>query len=185
MAVEQVVERLGGLLLVMIGAGALTGLMFWLSRRRVTLYAGIVVGYPAELFPLPIVVGSPPLQALVAAQRRLIAVDRRLPVGDRAGVALAVRLALIELRGLMDAAYLTAAVIGGHGASDQLDELVAEVQAIEEQLIDRVGDRLLGAGTTAGGADATPSLRLSRRLVALRRCADEIADTDQIALSRR
>jgi hypothetical protein len=173
MPVDQAVERLLALGLVIAIAAGAVALALWLNRRRTPQHEGLVLGYPPDLFPARDAAGGSALRALAAVQQRLVAVYRRLPAGDAAvpvgDAALWLRVFLLELRRLMDGAYRAAVITAAYGPTDHLDRLVAEVEAIEAQIVDDLTRQLLG-GAGAGRTD-----RLNRRLAALRECAGEFA----------
>jgi hypothetical protein len=174
MPVEPAVERLLGLGLVIAVAAAAVALALRLNRRRAAEHEGIVLGYPPELYPTGVAASAPALGALAAVQARLTAVDRQLAAADPGmtvgDLALWLRVFLLELRRLMDAAYRAAVITDAYGGADRLDRLAVEVRTIEAQVIDDITGRLLGEAG-AGRPD-----RLNRRLAALRDCARELAE---------
>jgi hypothetical protein len=172
---EQVDRLLGLGVVIAVAVGAVL-LLLRATRRSDPRDGEIVLGYPPDLFPVYQVTQQPALRALAATQARLLSVYRRLPAHDRAApvgeIAVWLRVFLLELRQMMDTAYRVALVSDLYGHSRYLDQLVAEVQAIEAQIADDIARRLLG--TDGPRHDEA----LGRRLALLRQCARELTSLE-------
>jgi hypothetical protein len=156
--------------IILVAAGAVW-LLFRVTRRP-PARDNLVLGYPPEHYPAHEATRLPALRKLAATQARLHAVYHRLPSSDptlQVGeVAIWLRVFLVELRRMMDAAYRVALIADVYRQADHLDRLAAEVAELESQIADDIAQVLLGH------QGAVRNEALSRRLGALRECAGEL-----------
>jgi hypothetical protein len=166
-------QRLLGLMLVsLVALGAVVAVMRLSRRETPAEPVGLVLGYPPDHYPLRHVAQHPALQTLAAVQTRLATMRRQIPPGHPSPalgeVAIWLQVLLIELRDIMNVAYQVVAITGGHRRSPHLEAIVAEVQQIEEQVVETVTARLLARG------EASVDDSLTLRLQNLRRSAAEL-----------
>lgn len=126
----------------------------------------LVEGYPPHLFPRQELARAAPLAELTATQMRLLEVYRQLTPRSEAAVWLGAF--LDELRAMMDSAYRVASITAVYGDHTPLAQVVAEVRLFEGQLVDRVVQEMLHAGSSFD------SEQLDVRLATLRRFAQEM-----------
>ena len=164
---------LGAVIVVAVGGLAL---LLRLSGRGPTRGARLL-GYPPELFPAHHLTRTGALAALAATQVRLASIERQMP--PQSDLSIWLRAFLSELRAIMDTAYRVAVVTEIYGQPAQIEQLVAEVQRIEAEIVEHVARQLL-----ARAGDAHDEL-LDGRLATLRLCVRELAHVSEIgALAR-
>jgi hypothetical protein len=155
---------LGAVGLVALGAVLL---LLRFSGRVGPQHRSLLLGYPPELFPAQQLTRGGALAALAATQSRLASIERQVPAQSDVSIWLCAFLK--ELRAIMDTAYHVAVITEIYDRPAQLDRLVAEVQQIEAEIVEKVARRLL-----ARDADAQAEL-LDARLATLRMCVHELA----------
>lgn len=160
----QIQHLLGLIVVCLVAVGALLLLVRQGGGGR---SRGLLLGYPASLFPEQELTASGPLSELAATQARLALMYEQLPSHSELSIWL--RAFLDELREIMDTAYRVSVITRAYGRPPQLERLIDEVQEIESQVADQVARRLL-----ARDADQHHE-HLDGRLATLRLCASELA----------
>ncbi len=155
---------LGAVGLVALGAVLL---LLRFSGRAGPARGRLLLGYPPELFPAQHLTRGGALAALAATQSRLASIERQVPPQSDLSIWLCAFLR--ELRAIMDTAYRVTVITEMYGRPAQLDQLVAELQQIEVEIVEQVARRLL-----ARDNDAQAEL-LDGRLATLRMCVHELA----------
>lgn len=168
--VEQLehLARLGAVILV---AGGAMLLLIRLSGQTAPQHNDLLLGYPLAHYPAHALTRTGTLAELAAIQARLVSVCTHMPA--HSDLAIWVRAFLRELREIMDTAYHVAVVTQVYGQPIQLEQLVAEVRAIELEVAEHVTQQLLARG---GDIEHEP---LNGRLATLRLCVRELARLPQ------
>lgn len=167
--------------LLQLAAATLVGVIAVAALLRLTQRAApadaTIVGYPPDHFPNRAVAGQPALQALTAAQRRLLALRHQIaaspPTPITSDLAISLGAFLIELRKVMDAAYQVALVGAVYDQSGHLARLTREVERLEAQVAAEITRHLLAH------AHATQGISLDRHLATLRLCAEELTHLEE------